>query len=101
MVVLGHGGACWAVGTRSPRSSNGASVNPARTDTGRGVCLQRGFSFSSMCVTCLGDDEDLNTQAKSRGCIEEVYEELCKGQSQQTAKSMCCVLGVEICFSGG
>lgn len=51
-------------------------------------------------MTCLSDDVDLNTWGKRRGWIEGVYEELCKGQRQQTAKSMCGVLGVGICFSG-
>lgn len=33
--------------------------------------------------------------------IEGVYEELWKGQGQQTAKLMSCVLAVGICFSDG
>lgn len=33
--------------------------------------------------------------------IEGVYEELWKGQSQQTAKLKSCVLAVGICFSDG
>lgn len=42
----------------------GASINPARTDMRRRVHLQKGSSLSSMCVTCLGGNVDLNTQGK-------------------------------------
>jgi len=44
---------------------------------------------------------DLNIRARTWVYSEGVYEEVCKGQSQQTAESMCCVLGVEPAFLVG
>lgn len=81
LVVFDHGGVCWAVGTGSLGSSDGVFVAPVRTDMGRGGHIQKGCSFSSMRVTCLGDNVDLNTLEKRWGGLKEFM----KGSAEDRA----------------
>lgn len=83
LVVFNHGDACWAVGTGTPGSFDGAFVTPARTDMGKGVHLQKGWSFSSVCVTCLGDNVNLNTLGKRWGRLKELMKSSAKNRASR------------------